>query len=85
MGLFKKKTVIEKLILANGRILIERTEHRNIYKILKVAKNVNYEGLGKKIQSDDLVICSEYMYNSFKLDSKEYFIITAKSISGYFE
>lgn len=83
--MFKKKTSIEKLVLANGKVLIERTEHRQIYRVVKIAKNVNYEALGKAIELGDLVVCDEYMYsNSIKLNDKEYFIIRPKAIAGYF-
>ena len=84
--MFKEKTAIDKLILANGRILLERTKNRNIYKVLKVAKNANYEALCKSIEIGDLVITSEYLYsNIFKLDGKEYFMVKPNSIGGYFD
>ena len=83
--MFKKKTTVEKLILASGKVLIERTEHKKIYRVVKIAKNVNYESLGKAIEFGDLVICDEYMYsNRIKLNDKEYFIIRPKAIAGYF-
>ena len=83
--MFKKKTTIEKLTLANGKVLLERTENRNIYRVLKVAKNVNYVGLRKTIEVGDLVISSEYLYsNTFKLNDKEYFMIKPTAIGGYF-
>jgi len=83
--MFKKRTTLEKLTLANGKVLVEKTEHRNIYNVLKIAKNVNYVGLGKQIEVGDIVVCAEYMYsNSFKLDNKEYFIIKPTAIAGYF-
>lgn len=81
----KEQMTIKNLILANGKVLVERTEHRQIYKVLKVAKNVNYESLGKPIAIGDLVVCDEYMYsNALKLNNKEYFIIRPKMIAGYF-
>ncbi|OBQ56081.1 hypothetical protein JJL45_05290 [Tamlana sp. s12] len=83
--MFRNKTTLDKLNMANGRVLMEKTEHTHIYKVLKVSKNVNYESLGKKIEVGDLVICAEYMYNnSFKLDGKNYFIVKPTAICGYF-
>lgn len=83
--MFRKKTKIEKLTLANGRVLIKKTENGNIYEVVMVAKNANYIGIGKDIEVGDLVVCSEYMYsNSFKLDNETYYTITPKQISGFF-
>ena len=58
--MFRKKTTLDKLNMANGRVLMEKTEHTHIYKVLKISKNVNYESLGKKIEVGDLVISAEY-------------------------
>ena len=83
----KKQTFkIEQIVIANGRVLIERTTNPNIYKVLKLAKNVNYEGLGKTIEEGDLVLSSEWLYNNnFKIGKKEYFIIKPTAIVGYFD
>ncbi len=84
-NLFKKKTHIDNLTITNGRVLIEKTENRTIYKVLKMAKNVNYLGSPKTINKGDLIICEEYMYNSsFKIGEKTYYIIRPKQILGTF-
>ena len=76
---------VENLILANGRVLLEKTEYRRVYKVAKVAKNANYCGLQKQIVIGDLVLCNEYLYNDFKIGDNVYYIIKPTSIAGFFE
>ncbi len=89
MSIFKKEisvVKIENIVLANGRVLIEKTEFNRVYKVLKVAKNCNYESLGKKIEIGDFVISDEYLYNNvFKLGGKDYYIIKPSSIVAFFQ
>ncbi|WP_339896268.1 hypothetical protein [uncultured Algibacter sp.] len=86
MNLFKKKVDIRNFVPVTGNVLIEKTENVNVFKVLDVAKNVNYDGARTEIQKDDLVICSEYLYsNSFKINGKKYFSIKPKQIIGHFE
>ena len=76
---------IENIVLANGRVLLEKTEIVRVYKVIKVAKNCNYESLGKKIEENDLVISDEYLYNNmFRLEGKEYYIVRPSAICAYF-
>ena len=76
---------LENLALANGRILIEKTEYRQIYKVLKVAQNVNYEGLKEKINAGDFVCASEFIYLQLKIDDKVYYVIKPSEIYGVFK
>lgn len=82
--MFKKKIGIKNFKIANGRVLLEKTENRNIYKVLDVAQNANYEGIGKRIELDDLVVCQEYLPFGFNIDYKEYYIVNSKLILGFF-
>lgn len=74
---------LKNIVLANGRVLLKKTEYRNIYEVINVAKNNNYQGLGKNIEIGDSVIADEYLYHSIKIKSGEYFIVTSKQIVGY--
>jgi co-chaperonin GroES (HSP10) len=84
---YYKQIAIENLKMANGRILIQETENRNIYKVVKVAKNVNYESLGKKIEIGDYVVCQQMYYDCHKIvvNGKEYYITKPSTILGYFQ
>jgi hypothetical protein len=84
--LFKKKVKIENFKAVTGNLLIEKTENSNVYKVLDVADNVNYDGSRQKIEVDDLIVCAEYMYsNSFKIGDKSYFSIKPRLILGHFQ
>ena len=84
--MFKNSKIkLENLTLAKGRVLIEKTKNPRIYKVLKIAQNVNYDSLGKIIEIGDLIVSDEYLFNQmFKIGNDEYYIIKPSSIVGFF-
>ena len=76
----------DKLVMTNGRILLKReNESSPICRVVKVAKNVNYEGLGKEIKPNDLVVINEYYYHSVHLEDGKFHVVKPNAIVGYIE
>ena len=58
---------LEDLELASGMILLEENIARTVYSVIKVAKNANYEGLGKPIMIGDKVVLKDHIYRDIKI------------------
>jgi hypothetical protein len=74
---------LENLVIVNGRILIEHVKG-NIYQVIKVAKNMNFQGERKTIELLDFIILNYEPYSRpMVIDERNFYIITANSIIGY--
>lgn len=71
--------------VANGKLIVEQLEDENvmIFRVIKVAKNMNYEGVPRKIEPGDIVVLRDRLYLPIKLNGKRYYIVHANIIDGY--
>lgn len=74
---------LDVLGIASGKVLIKKITSNNIFEVIKIAPNANYEGLKTKIEIGDIVITTDYIYCNLKLKGDFYSLIKPSAISAY--
>ena len=78
--------VVEKFNLsdwtiANGKIVVKKLSD-NVYEVMRIAKNVNYEGVPDKIEVGDFVYIEAGLWRYLKALDGDFLLVYPKQISA---